>query len=230
MASRPSTVAYSPRSRKSPRYTGSRSYLLPRPSISYPPFPSRVSPWTEPSRRRGTASCYITWRNSITQGLFDLLALIPTPSPSRILWGAGADFPPDVVAGPRYEDLPSTNAPPSNSPPQLSVYYYPLAPCHQRRQDESVKYPNLQVLCEFTITAHPHLLTSTPTSHLVHASDADQAEALLTRCGPDGLGKLGGQHPSSRSPFPHHYFTVRLTLGHTHQGSSARGKPGSRDY
>jgi hypothetical protein len=30
-------------------------------------------------------------------------------------------------------------------------------------------------------------------SHLVHASDADQAEALLTRWGPDGLGKLGGQ-------------------------------------
>lgn len=29
--------------------------------------------------------------------------------------------------------------------------------------------------------------------HLVHASDADQLEALLTRWGPDGLGKLGGQ-------------------------------------
>lgn len=30
------------------------------------------------------------------------------------------------------------------------------------------------------------------TSHLVHASDADQLEALLTRWGPDGVGKLGG--------------------------------------
>lgn len=29
--------------------------------------------------------------------------------------------------------------------------------------------------------------------HLVHASDADQLEALLTRWGPDGVGKLGGQ-------------------------------------
>lgn len=29
-------------------------------------------------------------------------------------------------------------------------------------------------------------------SHLVHASDADEAEALLTRWGPDGMGKLGG--------------------------------------
>ncbi|KAG8213712.1 kinase-like domain-containing protein [Butyriboletus roseoflavus] len=34
---------------------------------------------------------------------------------------------------------------------------------------------------------------SNPTGfvHLVHASDADQAEALLTRWGPDGMGKLG---------------------------------------
>lgn len=30
-------------------------------------------------------------------------------------------------------------------------------------------------------------------SHLVHASDADQAEALLTRWGPEGQGKLGGK-------------------------------------
>ncbi|KAJ6581590.1 hypothetical protein B0H19DRAFT_1115958 [Mycena capillaripes] len=28
--------------------------------------------------------------------------------------------------------------------------------------------------------------------HLVHASDADQFEALLSRWGPDGMGKLGG--------------------------------------
>ena len=29
--------------------------------------------------------------------------------------------------------------------------------------------------------------------HLVHASDADQAEALLRRWAPDGMGKLGGE-------------------------------------
>lgn len=34
---------------------------------------------------------------------------------------------------------------------------------------------------------------SNPISHLVHASDADQLEALLTRWGPDGIGKLGGE-------------------------------------
>jgi protein-serine/threonine kinase len=56
------------------------------------------------------------------KGFYDLLALIPTPSPSRILWGAGADLPPDVVAGPRYEDLPgSNNAPSINFAPPAAV-------------------------------------------------------------------------------------------------------------
>jgi len=57
------------------------------------------------------------------KGFYDLLALIPTPSPSRILWGAGADPPPDVVAGPRYEDLPGSNNAPSVKfpPPAVSL-------------------------------------------------------------------------------------------------------------
>jgi protein-serine/threonine kinase len=38
------------------------------------------------------------------QGFYDLLAMIPTPSPSRLLWGGWNEQP--VVAGPRYEDLP----------------------------------------------------------------------------------------------------------------------------
>ena len=37
------------------------------------------------------------------QGFYDLLSMIPTPSPSRLLWG---NQEPVVVAGPRYEDLP----------------------------------------------------------------------------------------------------------------------------
>ena len=101
---------------------------------------------------------------------------------------------------------------PSILPHQLSVYC-PLAPCHQRRQGGLLKTwsPNLQGLCTFTITAHPHLLASTLNSHLVHASDADQAEATLTRWGPDGVGKVGGQFSSSLalfSFFHHYYFTV----------------------
>ena len=38
-----------------------------------------------------------------------------------------------------------------------------------------------------------NLLASTPTSHLVHASNADQAEALHTRWGPDSLDELGSE-------------------------------------
>lgn len=42
------------------------------------------------------------------------------------------------------------------------------------------------------LCSHHHHTTPLSPRHLVHASDADQAEALLTRWGPDGLGKLGG--------------------------------------
>ena len=41
----------------------------------------------------------------------------------------------------------------------------------------------------------------------MHASDADQAEAILTRWGLDGLGKLGGEpslFPERIAPF----FTI----------------------
>jgi protein-serine/threonine kinase len=43
------------------------------------------------------------------------------------------------------------------------------------------------------VSCAPFVPPNTSSSHLVHASDADQAEALLTRWGPDGMGKLGGQ-------------------------------------
>lgn len=40
------------------------------------------------------------------KGFYDLLAMIPTPSPSRLLWGAPTAPTPDpIVAGPRYEDI-----------------------------------------------------------------------------------------------------------------------------
>jgi hypothetical protein len=37
------------------------------------------------------------------KGFYDLLAMIPTPSPSRLLWAPTTPEP--VVAGPRYEDI-----------------------------------------------------------------------------------------------------------------------------
>lgn len=45
------------------------------------------------------------------KGFYDLLAMIPTPSPSRLVWGAPAQSTPrapplePIVAGPRYENI-----------------------------------------------------------------------------------------------------------------------------
>jgi len=110
------------------------------------------------------------------KGFYDLLALIPTPSPSRFLWGANADPTPDVVAGTRYEDLPDSNRVPPIKLPPPSVNLPPIGPVSPKKGRRISKD-----------------MVSKPMGfvHLVHASDADQAEAILTRWGPDGLGKLG---------------------------------------
>ncbi|KAI0256317.1 hypothetical protein BJV78DRAFT_455348 [Lactifluus subvellereus] len=107
------------------------------------------------------------------KGFYDLLALIPTPSPSRFLWGASADPAPDVVAGPRYEDLPGSNDAPGGKVVVSLPSSGPVSPKKGKRISKDMVSKPLGFV------------------HLVHASDADQAEALLTRWGPDGLGKLG---------------------------------------
>ena len=66
----------------------------------------------------------------------------------------------------------------------------------------------------------------------MHALDADQAEAILTRRGPNGLGKLGGKlfpFPERISPLSTIITPVRPTLGYTHQVPSTRRVPGSRN-
>ncbi|KAJ7200717.1 kinase-like domain-containing protein [Mycena rebaudengoi] len=100
----------------------------------------------------------------IHKGFYDLLSMIPTPSPSRLIWGAPAAEETGLLAGPRYEEL-SPSAPPAS-----------------RTVADQTKVRRIS-----------KDMVSRPTGfvHLVHASDADQAEALLTRWGPDGLGKLG---------------------------------------
>ncbi|KAJ7072098.1 kinase-like domain-containing protein [Mycena amicta] len=106
----------------------------------------------------------------IHKGFYDLLSMIPTPSPSRLIWGAS---PADqaALAGPRYETI-RPGAPPVQTrqlpPPSSSA---PVRKARRISKD----------------------MVSRPTGfvHLVHASDADQFEALLSRWGPDGMGKLG---------------------------------------
>ncbi|OCH95179.1 kinase-like protein [Obba rivulosa] len=107
------------------------------------------------------------------KGFYDLLSLIPsTPPASRFLWRAQDTEP---IAGPRYEDI-GTNAAPAgrNVSPTLSpAVAAPVKTLKTRRISKD--------------------MVSKPTGfvHLVHASNADQAEALLTRWGPEGQGKLG---------------------------------------
>jgi protein-serine/threonine kinase len=94
--SRPLPTPYGPVNLSVARIT---IYPLHRLSISnprscsrpeYPPGSSVLVDEEQPTAtlREGTL---------VYKGFYDL---IPTPSPSRMLWGAGADPPPDVVAGP----------------------------------------------------------------------------------------------------------------------------------
>ncbi|KAG1734710.1 kinase-like domain-containing protein [Suillus paluster] len=137
------------------------SDLVPRVSYAAYPYPGYLPTHddyedTTPMLPAGTL---------LHKGFYDLLAMIPTPSPSRFLWGGGGS-PTDrelISAGQRHEDI-SHHIPAS----------YPSSPLKKGRRVSKA-------------------MVSRPTGfvHLVHASDAGQAEALLTRWGPDGLGKLG---------------------------------------
>ncbi|KAF8650451.1 hypothetical protein AX16_005253 [Volvariella volvacea WC 439] len=146
-------------------------YIVPRPSDTYSLSNPYFSPYAFPPAVPQPPDIYdeqprTTLRGGtlLHKGFYDLLAMIPTPSPSRLLWGApaAASSPKprqdqEPIAGPRYEDI---RAPP-----------VPLKKVRRVSKD----------------------MVSKPTNfvHLVHASDADQLEALLTRWGPDGVGKLG---------------------------------------
>ncbi|KAF9222561.1 kinase-like protein [Gyrodon lividus] len=144
----------------------SGSHFSPSPYPSYVPPSQDVYEDTAPMLPAGTL---------LHKGFYDLLAMIPTPSPSRLFqWGSNQPPPPsrlDMMAGPRYEAInPKTNL----NVPTNPVLPHPSSPLKKNRRISKD-------------------MVSKPTGfvHLVHASDADQAEALLTRWGPDGLGKLG---------------------------------------
>ncbi|KAI0949405.1 hypothetical protein AcW1_009032 [Taiwanofungus camphoratus] len=129
----------------------------------YPPFvPHSMPNYDEqPSILRGGTLLH--------KGFYDLLSLIPsTPSPSRLLWRDNAE----PVAGPRYEDIVSTT-----KPANMPVLTHPSAAPAKSNKGRRISKD----------------MVSKPTGfvHLIHASDADQAEALLTRWGPEGQGKLG---------------------------------------
>lgn len=106
------------------------------------------------------------------KGFYDLLSLIPTPASASRFW---ASLTPDPIAGPRYEDQamkPAPNPPALTTDSSRPAQPLPGKPTGRRITKNMVSKPTGFV-------------------HLVHASDAEQAEAILRRWGPDGLGKLG---------------------------------------
>lgn len=169
-------------------YGWSNSYFSP---YSYSPFrPSAVRPVYDDE----PPSTTLPGGTLLHQGFYDLLSMIPTPSPSRLLWG---NQEPAVVAGPRYEDLPPSranlvqNVPPPAMVPPVSPSSSPKK--GRRISKDMVSKPTGFVCVSSATFCLSFCLSDSDSSHLVHASTADQAEALLTRWGPDGLGKLGGQ-------------------------------------
>ncbi|KAJ7217795.1 kinase-like protein [Mycena pura] len=134
------------------------------PAYPYPHTPQLPAPG---GTLRGTGTL-------IHKGFYDLLSMIPTPSPSRLIWGAPTVAEEPVLAGPRYENI-KPRAPPVSAPAtkQIPPSSNPAPVRKTRRISKD--------------------MVSQPTGfvHLVHASDADQFEALLSRWGPDGMGKLG---------------------------------------
>ena len=77
----------------------------------YPGGPPYEAPSSDVFGAHGASS--IPVGTYLHKGFYDLLAMIPTPSPSRLLWGLPKppDEEPTVVAGPRYEHIqPPANA------------------------------------------------------------------------------------------------------------------------
>jgi protein-serine/threonine kinase len=141
------------------------------------------------------------------KGFYDLLAMIPTPNPSRLFWSQpqaeSAPAPPTapeaVVAGPRYEDLPTGRPLPVHNTPYTSPSSPSSAKRGRRISKDMVSRPT-GFMCVFEPypiqdwSCTDRRAIHAVFSHLVHASDVAQAEALLTRWGPDGIGKLGGKY------------------------------------
>jgi protein-serine/threonine kinase len=90
------------------------------PFYSFRPNPSFGAASTAPFSDHPTT---LRGGTILHKGFYDLLALIPsTPSPSRFFWPARPSQDSEPVAGPRYEEIPSSPPPlqaPSSPQPLL---------------------------------------------------------------------------------------------------------------
>lgn len=95
-----------------PRPTGARPPPTPRPPdvLSYPY--SGHSNVTVPEPQDELPTMTFPSGTLLHKGFYDLLAMIPTPLPSRILWNASPPEQP-VLVGPRYEHIAPTGTRPT---------------------------------------------------------------------------------------------------------------------
>ncbi|KAI0092944.1 kinase-like protein [Irpex rosettiformis] len=146
----------------------------PYPTSSAPPF-AYSPPFPEQKPQDSDITTALRGGTLLHKGFYDLLALIPsTPSPSRFFWPPQD---PEPVAGPRYEDIPiNVQNATKNIVKPLTAASPPSSPAKvlkPRRISKDMVSKPMQFM------------------HLVHASDVEQAEALLSRWGPEGQGKIG---------------------------------------
>ncbi|EJD03128.1 kinase-like protein [Fomitiporia mediterranea MF3/22] len=146
-------------------YAAASPFLPPAP---YPHYASHPPP----AREDGVSA--LPGGTLLHKGFYDLLALIPsTATASRFLWGEPQQkIEEQTVAGPKYEDISPRS--PTRPGPGLPT---PGSPNASPRKGRRLSKDMVSKPMNFV--------------HLVHASDADQAEALLSRWGPDGMGKIG---------------------------------------
>jgi len=88
---------HSPEPMREDLYSLNSPYYMPGAYSSYAPY--------APDLYEETQTTSVPVGTFLHKGFYDLLAMIPTPSPSRLLWKAPAHLPEaSIVAGPRYED------------------------------------------------------------------------------------------------------------------------------
>jgi protein-serine/threonine kinase len=161
------------------------------------PFPYQAPFSRQPDAGFGEQTSTLRGGTLLHKGFYDLLSLIPsTPSPSRLFWRAQNDEP---VAGPRYEEIPPDTVPVATDASLAPQSPSPRSPPPGRNlkgrrisKDMVSKPTNFMYVRRALYCNSRQFKNNTKCRHLVHASDADQAEALLTRWGPEGQGKVAG--------------------------------------
>ena len=83
------------------------SDLYPLNSPYYTPYAYSPSAYHPPEFYEEPTTTSVPTGTFLHKGFYDLLAMIPTPSPSRLLWKSTPSPSVEFVAGPRYEDQES---------------------------------------------------------------------------------------------------------------------------